>query len=106
VVWAMPDRKRAIEQVWSGTRGRLTLDAKVDLAGRGVRLSEIDATLDEAHLTGSLSARVGPDAELALRIDADRLDLDRYLPRGLASGRGTGSESPALPWRWSILPGR
>ena len=90
VVWAMPERKRGIEDVWSGTRGRLTLDAKVDLAGRGLRLSEVDATLDEAHLTGSLSARVGADAELALRVEADRLDLDRYLPRGFGEWAGGG----------------
>ena len=90
LVWAMPERKRAIEQVWSGARGRLTLDAKVDLAGRGLRLSEVDATLDEAHLTGSMSARVGAGAELALRIDADRLKLDRYLPRGFGEWAGDG----------------
>ncbi|MFW6077685.1 MAG: hypothetical protein ACOC71_08015, partial [Hyphomicrobiales bacterium] len=90
VQWALPDRQRTIADVWSGNRGRLTLDARLDLSAHGVRLSEVDAMLDEAHVTGSLTSRTGPDRGLAMRIDADRLDLDRYLPRGFGDWAGDG----------------
>jgi hypothetical protein len=83
VVWAVPEQRRTIEQLWTGHRGRLALEAKLDVATHGVRLSELSASLDEGTFTGSLSSQTGTDAGLALRIDADRLDLDRYLPRGL-----------------------
>jgi hypothetical protein len=88
VVWAVPEQKRAIERMWSGIRGRLMLDAKIDLAPQGVRLSGIRATLDGAPFTGSLSAQAGPDPGLALRFDADRVDLDRYLPQGFGQWSG------------------
>jgi hypothetical protein len=90
VEWAVPDRKRAISEVWSGSRGRLMLDARLDVSSLGVRLSEIDATLDDAQFYGSLDSQGGPERRLAVRIDADRLDLDRYLPRGLGTLAGDG----------------
>jgi uncharacterized protein involved in outer membrane biogenesis len=90
VQWALPDRRRTIAEVWSGNRGRLVLDARLDLSAHGVRLSEVDAMLDEAHVTGSLTSQAGPDRGLAVRIDADRLDLDRYLPRGFGEWAGDG----------------
>jgi hypothetical protein len=49
VVWAVPEQRRAIEQLWTGHRGRLALEAKLDMATRGVRLSEVRASFDEAH---------------------------------------------------------
>jgi hypothetical protein len=90
VEWAAADRKRAISEVWSGSRGRLMLDAKLDVSSLGVRLSEIDAILDDARFSGSLDSQRGPEQRLAVRIDADRLDLDRYMPRGLGELPGTG----------------
>lgn len=90
VVWALPEHRRAIDQVWNGSRGRLTLEAKLDLAARGIRLSDVAATLDDTKFTGSLSSEPGPDAGLALRIDADRIDLDLYLPRGFGDWAGLG----------------
>jgi uncharacterized protein involved in outer membrane biogenesis len=96
VEWAAPDRKRAISEVWSGSRGRLMLDAKLDVSPRGVRLSEVDAKLDDAQFSGSLSSQSGPERRLAVRIDADRLDLDRYMPRGLGTWAGDGFGSSGL----------
>jgi hypothetical protein len=106
VEWAAPDQRRAISQVWSGSRGRLMLDAKLDVSSSGVRLSEVDATLDDAHFGGSLSSQAGPDRRLAVRIDADRLDLDRYLPRGFGEWAGYGIGSSGLAMALGDLVGR
>jgi hypothetical protein len=97
VEWAAPDRRRAISEVWLGSRGRLMLEARLDVSsGRGVRLSEVEATLDDARISGSLNSQGGPDPRFAVRIDADRLDLDRYMPRGLGDRAGTGFGSSGL----------
>jgi hypothetical protein len=106
VEWAAPLQKRAISEVWSGSRGRLMLDAKLDVSSGGVRLSEIDATLDDARFSGSLDSQGGPDRRLAVRIDADRLDLDRYFPRGLGTWAGDGFGGSGLAAGMAELAGR
>jgi hypothetical protein len=106
VEWAAPNQKRAISEVWSGSRGRLMLDAKLDVSSLGVRLSEIGAKLDDAQFSGSLSSQSGPDRRLAVRIDADRLDLDRYLPRGLGTLAGDGFGGSGLAAAVAELVGR
>ncbi|HUE45757.1 MAG TPA: AsmA family protein [Aestuariivirgaceae bacterium] len=96
VEWAAPDRQRAISEMWSGSRGRLMLDAKLDVSSGGVRLSEVDAKLDDAQFSGSLDSQGGSERRLAVRIDADRLDLDRYLPRGFGTLAGDGFSGSGL----------
>jgi uncharacterized protein involved in outer membrane biogenesis len=106
VEWAAPDRRRAISEVWSGSRGRLMLDAKLDVSSGGVRLSEVEATLDDAPFSGSLNSQGGLERRLAVRIDADRLDLDRYMPRGLGTWAGDGFGSSGLAAALAELVGR
>lgn len=84
VVWLSPQRRRDIEDVWSGARGRLKLDAKLDLAAGRLRLTEARAVLDESNLAGNLNWQDGTEPGLKLRLSADHLNLDRYIPRGLS----------------------
>jgi uncharacterized protein involved in outer membrane biogenesis len=85
VMWAAPDKARGIGEVWSGARGRLVLQAKADIAATALRLSDVTADLDGTRLAGSLRLAGGLTPSLAIRFDADRLDLDRYAPDGLAA---------------------
>ncbi len=88
VVWALPEQRSAIERVWSGARGRLVLESKLDLTPRTLRLSSVRTTFDDATITGSLGFQRQPQPGLAVRLHADRVDLDRYLPRGLGEQAG------------------
>jgi hypothetical protein len=81
--WAVPARARDIAAVWSGARGRLALRAKADLSALAIRLTDIAGELDGAHLGGSLRLAGGAIPSAAIRLDAERLDIDRYAPDGL-----------------------
>lgn len=96
VVWALPEQQRSIENAWSGIRGKLKLEAKLDTGSRHARLSELHATLDDATFTGGFSLQQGPDPAMSLRLIADRVNVDRYLPRGLGSIAGESDAARAL----------
>jgi len=87
-MWALPGNRRDISEVWSGARGRLKLAAKLDLSSGGVRLGNVVATLDDSQLSGGFGYRGGTDSELAIRLVANTLNLDRYAPEGLLSRGG------------------
>ncbi|MGE0212078.1 MAG: AsmA family protein [Parvibaculaceae bacterium] len=81
--WALVGYRKGLREAWSGSRGRLKLEGKLDAAPASIRLSDVSASLDEAEMTGNLSLQGGARSELALRLVADTLDLDRYAPDGL-----------------------
>jgi hypothetical protein len=96
VVWAFPDQRSAIERVWSGARGRVVLESKLDLAPGMLRLSDVHATVDDATIAASLGFQRQPEPGLALHLDADRVDLDRYVPRGFSDQTGESSLAMTL----------
>jgi uncharacterized protein involved in outer membrane biogenesis len=81
--WAGADYRREIEQIWSGTRGRLKLSGKVDLSRGNFRFRDGRFSLDESTGTVGFSAVGGDNPLLAFEIVSDDVDLDRYAPEGL-----------------------
>ncbi len=81
--WVAPATARDIAKVWSGQHGRFTLKAKADISATALRLNEISAKLDDSKLGGSVRLAGGSSPSVAIRLDADRLDVDRYAPDGL-----------------------
>jgi AsmA protein len=57
---------------------RLALSGRLD--GSVLKLTTLDATLDDTRLTGSGALDLAGAAPPKLRLEADRIDLDRYLP--------------------------
>ncbi|GEP61855.1 cell envelope biogenesis protein AsmA [Reyranella soli] len=59
---------------------RLDLKGKIAVAGNSVQIVDMVAELDGERVTGSGSVALGPPLALAATLQADRLDLDAYLP--------------------------
>jgi uncharacterized protein involved in outer membrane biogenesis len=85
VLWAMPDRAAAIARVWTGARGRANLKAQIGWTPDTFRLSGVTARVDDAEATGSFRIASGDNASIALRLIANRLNIDRYAPRGFSA---------------------
>ena len=83
VTWVAPATARDIAKVWSGQHGKLTLKAKADISASALRLNDITAKLDGSNLGGSVQLAGGSTPSIVVRLDADRLDVDRYAPDGL-----------------------
>ena len=85
VIWAAPDRAKATKQVWSGTRGRAKLRSLVGWTPVALRLTGMNASLDDASATGSFSLYRGDSPSLSIRLLADSINVDRYAPRGFST---------------------
>lgn len=85
VTWAVPDRAAAIGKVWTGARGRARISGKLGLTPDTLRLTNINARLDDATATGSFRLTRGDAPVIAIRMVADRLNADRYAPRGFSA---------------------
>jgi hypothetical protein len=96
-VWAFPDHAGTMAQVWSGARGRANLDAQVGWTPDTFRLSNVTAKIDDATATGSFRIASGDSAAIALRLVADKLNIDRYAPRGFSAAAIEGGTCPVLP---------
>ncbi|NNE21692.1 MAG: AsmA family protein [Rhizobiales bacterium] len=83
VNWAAADSKKEVEKVWSGARGRLKLNGKLDVASNRTRLSDGQFTFDDARGSGNFLIAGGDQPALSARIDVDSLNIDRYAPGGL-----------------------
>ncbi|MGE3831876.1 MAG: AsmA-like C-terminal region-containing protein, partial [Parvibaculaceae bacterium] len=86
VGWAWPEGKADVERVWSGARGRLKLQAKIDAVSNQLRLQDVAYQLDDSSGTGGLALSFGERPAADIRIDASRIDVDSYLPRGVKGG--------------------
>ncbi len=82
VEWAAPSSARDIARVWSGSRGQLNFKARADVSATALRLSDIAGELDGDKIGGSVRLAGGDAPSVAVRFDADRLDIDRYAPDG------------------------
>ncbi len=92
VIWALPGHAAAITRVWSGARGRLKLDAAMDITPRSFRLAKGQYVLDgsEGLLVTTFRRDEKGAGHLDLRVNAGVLDIDRYAPSGLAAANGQG----------------
>lgn len=77
--WLMPEWREAIGRTWTGTRGKLSLHAKLDHGRQSLRLSETSLTLDDTKATGSLAISGKDKSSASLRLAIGGLDLDRYV---------------------------
>ncbi len=93
VFWALPALRPALSRLWRGARGQLTLKARVDVSPTTLRLSEGRFRLDRSQ--GTLDLTFG-DGALDLSVDAKTLDIDHYIPSGLAAPDREGNPGTAL----------
>ena len=99
LLWALPEQAPSISRIWTGARGDLKLDADMDLTPSSFRITKGHFVLDgdggalETFLTRD-DGREGL-IRLDLSLDANKLDIDRYAPSGLASG-ADGAATEAL----------
>ena len=98
LLWAAPSRTAEISRIWSGARGKLVLDAELDATPENLRISNGAFVLDgeKGRIAASLGAGVEGLGHLEANIDAEKLDVDRYAPAGLAAGDGASGFAPAF----------
>lgn len=72
---------------------KASLSSRVALAGDRLDLSAIDATLDATRLTGAATIILRGRPGVGLRIAADRLNLDAYLPKAASPPRGKAADA-------------
>jgi AsmA protein len=73
---------------------------RVVIDGGGWEVNQLQATVDETHISGSLGHRASEDRPAdTLRLQVDTLDVDRYLPSGGGStstdAGGDGADTSA-----------
>ena len=97
-LWAIPRRADDISRVWSGARGKLTLNAQVDITPQNLRIEGGAFVLDDekGRITASLGASPEGLTRLELNINAGKLDVDRYAPSGLAAADGASDPATAF----------
>ncbi len=91
VIWAVPDHAEAVAHVWAGARGRARISGRLGVTPDTLRLTGIKAKLDDANATGSFRITRGEAPVIAMRMVADRLNIDRYAPRGLSVRANEGN---------------
>lgn len=97
--WAIPALKPLIER--GPARTRLGLKGQFDVAPGRMRLTDGLFSLDESSGKVSVSYSAGERASWSVRLDADTLDLDRYVPP-VAVGDGEAAPD-AEEARWAAL---
>lgn len=84
--WAWPEGSEWIAAHWTGSRGRLKLQTRVDLLNEKYRATEASIEIDDTRHTGSLSITGGAEAHTEIILDSDVLDLDSFISGGLLGG--------------------
>lgn len=74
----------AIDSIPADRLRRATLASRLVLAGDRLDVDAIDATLDATRLSGAATVLLRARPGIGLRIVADRLNLDAYLPQPVA----------------------
>ena len=73
--------------------------AELTLALQGtperIEIPSIEGRLDDTRFTGSAAAALGERPSFEARLNADQLDIDRYLPEGADAGGGNGGGAGA-----------
>jgi uncharacterized protein involved in outer membrane biogenesis len=75
---------------------KANLSSRLALAGDQLELTDIDATIDATRLAGAATVLLRARPGLGLRLAADRLNLDAYLP--------TQSAAAATPAQSALAP--
>ncbi|MBL8907031.1 MAG: AsmA family protein, partial [Rhizobiales bacterium] len=88
VRWAWPEGNEWIATHWTGSRGRLKLQSRVDLLNDKYRATEVSFEIDDTHHSGSLAVTGGPEPHTDIVLKSDTLDLDSFISGGLLGGTG------------------
>jgi uncharacterized protein involved in outer membrane biogenesis len=74
---------------------KANLSSRLALAGDQLELTDIDATIDATRLAGAATVLLRARPGLGLRLAADRLNLDAYLPAQSAAAAIAATPQPA-----------
>ncbi len=83
--WSWPEGKDQIAKLWTGSRGRLKLQTEINLTENRFRLTKLQYEIDGVPGAGELAISAGGGGAIDLRIDARKLDVDNFIPGGLAA---------------------
>jgi len=84
--WAWPEGSEWITAHWTGSRGRLKLQTRIDILNDKYRATEASFEIDDTHHTGSLTITGGAEPHTDLVLNSDHLDLDSFMSGGLLGG--------------------
>ncbi len=96
VQWLWPESKQQVSSIWTGSRGRLKLQTDISLTAQRLRFTKARYELDAEQGSAELSVTPAGRGAVDLRVDANRIDLDNYMPQGVtalsaAAAQGLGS---------------
>ena len=90
--WLWPDAAEQITAVWTGSRGRFKLQTDVSVTTHRLRLAKAQYELDAERGTAELSVSPAGRGAVDLRIDANRVELDSYMPQGVSAISAAASQ--------------
>jgi uncharacterized protein involved in outer membrane biogenesis len=99
VSWLAPERKEEIARAWTGSRGMLKFEGRVDAAGNSFRISSANFQIDDTLGSGSALLTGGPRSSADFDIRAGVIDVDAFVPQGIQLN---SAESSA---RWTEIAG-
>jgi AsmA protein len=76
-----------------GALSRVIVDANATVTTKAIQLSNLTVKLDDTTLTGSISAPRSSSGNFAFNLDADRIDLARYMEPVEAAAEGNAGET-------------
>lgn len=82
VQWLWPEGRDSLAKTWTGARGRLKLQADVDVTPSRLRFKGIEYQLDGNAGRGDLGIDFGGRTAIDARLDAGLIDADAYVPQG------------------------
>jgi len=78
-----------------GALSRVIVDANATVTSKAIELRDLKLKLDDTTLTGTLSAPRSSNGTYSFNLDADEIDLARYMePAGGADAGGAGEAVP------------
>ncbi|QIG51912.1 AsmA family protein [Nordella sp. HKS 07] len=98
ISWVWPEGRGEIAEFWTGSRGRFKLQTRFDATYGQLRLQDLNYQIDESQGKGALTIGFGERAVVDIRLDASALDIDSFVPNGLASGGWLGTAGLLTQW--------
>lgn len=81
-----------------GALSRVIVDANATVTSKAIELRDLELKLDDTTLTGTLSAPRSSSGTYSFNLDADEIDLARYMePADGADGADAGGAGEAVP---------
>ena len=81
--WLWPEGKPGIDQIWTGSRGRLKAQTDVNWGGKRFGFQNLDYELDGLAGKAELAVALGKIPAIDLKLSAKQFDLGSYVSGGL-----------------------